>query len=402
MRNARLLLLLMATALMGMAFATPVPAQTLEATSEATDDHCSAVSVSGTDVNNGCLLHATSEGGVELRKHIFGIESHITQCNNEFHARLDEDATGYIFEQILNGAGCTRQACKDVGGEQEPWLTTGTETSGAESLTSNMCVETIPSGTNETCEITLPLDYAAGGHAYEVGQPTEISSHGITGFRCELIGHWNTEVGGTHDGSSETAIEIVHALKRLEFKKESNNLHCPVVQALPHEPIGGCLLHVSGELTLWNHVMGVEQASHNCLVEFKMRIDERGSGYAYHHTFTAPDGKPCSLEPCNEEAQALSSPWAVILSREVASYHGKQERVGWIMCTTPLDTHNNSPCWVDLPLAKLTGHQLEWGANEEIDGQGNVGNRCEVIAHFQTENSFGAIEDVELQHLPGP
>jgi hypothetical protein len=76
-------------------------AATLEIRNEAGNTHCPAVSISGTDVNGGCLIHATSEGEIEIRKHVFGIESHITTCGSEFWGRVDEDAVGYAFEEQL-------------------------------------------------------------------------------------------------------------------------------------------------------------------------------------------------------------------------------------------------------------------------------------------------------------
>jgi hypothetical protein len=214
MRNVRKLMLLAVTALAAMAFAaTSASAQTLEITNEAGGAHCSAVSLSGTDVNGGCLTHATSEANIELRKHVFGIESHITSCNNEFAGRVSEDATGYIFEQVLSGASCTRQACKPAG-EGTPWAASGSEGSfleGEEFLTTNFCVEPVGGGTDETCEIDVPLDDGtAGNHVQEYGHASEMSSHGITGFRCELTGHWISETGGTHDGDPEQEGVISH------------------------------------------------------------------------------------------------------------------------------------------------------------------------------------------------
>jgi hypothetical protein len=215
MRNARKLLLggLTAIVAMGLGSAT-ASAQTIEVTNESGGAHCTAVSLTGTDVNGGCLTHATGETATELRKHVFGIESHISSCLNEWNARSNEDAQGYIFEQVFTGASCVRQACKNGSGEAIPWVSSGNEGSaleGSEFLTTNFCVEPVGGGTDETCEIDIPLQTPGGGnHTTEFGHASEMGSHGISGFRCELVGHWNTEVGGTHDGDPEQEALSTH------------------------------------------------------------------------------------------------------------------------------------------------------------------------------------------------
>jgi hypothetical protein len=213
MRNLRKLVLLAMAASAAMAFAaSSASAQNLELVNEATGVHCPAVTLSGSDVNGGCLAHATSEGTIELRKHVFGIESHITGCNNEFAGRFNEDANGYIFEQVLTGASCSRQACKDGGGEGTPWAASAIEIPILRAtMTTNFCVEPNGGGTDETCEIDIPLvEVPKGQHRPEFGQVAEMPSHGISGFRCELVGHWNSEVGGAHDGDAEQETLWIH------------------------------------------------------------------------------------------------------------------------------------------------------------------------------------------------
>lgn len=193
--------------------APPPPVPDLEVEDEATGNHCADVTTSGTDVNGGCLTHASSEGNIELRKHVFGIESHITNCSHEFAARVGEDMTGDVLEQALAGASCSRQACKDGAGEGFPWSLTGSEGVGLEAaqfVTATFCVEPVGGGTGEVCEIDVPFDAYASQHRQEYGHATEISAHGSTGMRCELIGHWNSETGGTHDGQTEQELVVAH------------------------------------------------------------------------------------------------------------------------------------------------------------------------------------------------
>lgn len=214
-----------AGAIVSMAFAaaTASAQQTVEILSEPSGGHCPAIVVPGaggaTDVDGGCLVHGESEGNVELRKHVFGIESHITSCFTESHTRVDENGQGYGFEQqfVNTGGGppCARQACKDAGGEAEPWRAVGQErATDPENMgisTVTFCVEPTGGGTNETCEIDVPGN-EFGSHTGEAGGVAELASHGFTGFRCELVGHWLNEVGAgqTHDGQEESNSEIIH------------------------------------------------------------------------------------------------------------------------------------------------------------------------------------------------
>jgi hypothetical protein len=203
MRNAHRLLWLAAVAVTTMVLVSPATAQTLEIAEEA-GAHCPAVTLSGTDVDGGCLTHITSNGNVELRKHVFGIESHITSCVHELHGRISEDAEGYLLEQVLSGVGCQRQACIASGSEPTPWEIHSFEgtpqgvTEGSEYMTLTFCVDPLGGGQDELCEIDIPFQGYVSQHRQEYGHAAELSAHGVSGFRCELVGHWNSETGGAH------------------------------------------------------------------------------------------------------------------------------------------------------------------------------------------------------------
>jgi hypothetical protein len=183
--------------------------------------HCPAVTLSGTDVDGGCLIHAKSENfgrgaGVEFRKHVFGIESHITRCDFEFWGRVDEDATGYGFEQQLSGANCTRKAC-DEESESIQWVAVAGEIAPqTETMTMGFCFEnSFNDEGDESCEVDLPFkNNPATDHRTELGSAlaVEFSGHGVSGFRCELAGHWNSEASGTvsHDGQLPTNLTVNH------------------------------------------------------------------------------------------------------------------------------------------------------------------------------------------------
>jgi hypothetical protein len=196
-----------ASCIVGIAAAT-AGAQTLEVTEEFSGLHCPSVSLTGSFVFGGCRIHVVSNNTTEFRKHVFGIESHITSCYFEALLRLDEDASGYFANHLLTGPGCARQPC-NVGGVATPWPASGTESGAStESITTNFCIEPVGGGTDETCEIDLPVKESFQNHRYTIGALGEMSSHGVSGFRCEVVANnqWSTEnVSGNY-----TDVEINH------------------------------------------------------------------------------------------------------------------------------------------------------------------------------------------------
>lgn len=232
MLNIRKLLLLAVMAIAATVVAVPAASgqlqenhETLEYLQESIGTHCPAVSKpTAHTVSGGCLIHASSEAGVELRKHVFGVESHLTSCQNEFQGRVNEDAEGFIINQALTGASCQRQPCKEAGQAQgTPWPAHGDEAHKAtvpkagetgvpsiaghrEVLTASLCIEPIGGGADETCELDFPANQVGGTHAGEYGDAAELASHGVGGFRCEVVGHWNSETGG----AGEISVVVAH------------------------------------------------------------------------------------------------------------------------------------------------------------------------------------------------
>lgn len=232
MRNVRKLLLLAAMALAAVGLSVPAAFGQVQENHETLEildgqgNHCPAVNMA--THSGGCLIHATSETNVELRKHVFGIESHITSCTHELWGRSNEDAEGWITSHnFIGGPSCVRQPCK-VSGVSQEWPAHADEghvvgvdgetgVPAGEWGTVTFCVEPVGGGTDESCEIDIPANQAGAGLA-EFGQVTEMAGHGFSGFRCELIGHWNTEHGVGDDeneenlpgAESEDEITIVH------------------------------------------------------------------------------------------------------------------------------------------------------------------------------------------------
>jgi hypothetical protein len=251
MRNVRKLLLLAIMALTAAAIAAPAALaqsnpenhETLEITNEVTGQHCPAVTKLPHQSTGGCLIHAKSNGPVELRKHVFGIESHITTCENEFWGVVNEDAEGSIIHQVLTGANCQREACREDGEpERTPWPAHGDElhkvspprgetglvtpvAGHTEILTTNFCVVPLNMSGNESCEIDVPFNQTATTHEYEFGDAAvEMASHGVSGFRCELVGHWRTEhVNGTLENIPGGRAEVKVEVKHVEAENKAEN-----------------------------------------------------------------------------------------------------------------------------------------------------------------------------------
>jgi hypothetical protein len=245
MRNARSILLLALTALVAMAMAAPTTFgqaenhETLEVANETTGEHCPAV----TPTSGGCLLHATSNGEVELRRHVFGVEQHLASCENEFWGRVNEDGEGWLVHQKLlehPDGKCKRAPCGSASGTPSPWPAHGDEAhngvdgegplpwEGTEKMEVVFCVEPKLDGgghgSPESCEIEIPFnaDHEPTVHEYEFGHATEVPGHGVSGFRCELVGHWRTEhIAGRLENSPTGQLENTVTVTHIPFENKA-------------------------------------------------------------------------------------------------------------------------------------------------------------------------------------
>jgi hypothetical protein len=197
MRIARktMLLALMAAAAMMLA-ASAASAQSVEATIEATGEHCPPVT-SPTD--GGCLGKATGEAS--LVGHGFGIEVVASDCNITVEGRGDEDGEGYIYSATYTGDAshnCTRTPCG------LPWRAHGEETSpGVESGTVEWCARP-SSGPDNRC---LATDSGSddGDHEYS-HVVNDVSGIAHSGPDCELTnGSGVVVVDAAHP-----AVEVIH------------------------------------------------------------------------------------------------------------------------------------------------------------------------------------------------
>jgi hypothetical protein len=175
--------------------------QDAEITNESTGAHCSAVTLNGHTVSGGCAVHAVSTGGVVLRQHVFGVESTIATCNEEFTIRVNEDGSSYFTNQVLSGAGCTRVPCEEEGpgvNEKIPWPTTFRYKNGTGTIHVVSCWAPVTNHTAGTyCETERAIAPPDGTyvHRRKIGQVAEMPGTGVPGFRCEMVGEWLPETG---------------------------------------------------------------------------------------------------------------------------------------------------------------------------------------------------------------
>lgn len=214
MRKARTLLLLAAALAATLALAPSASAQapTLEVTDEANGMHCPAVTVNGHTVGGGCKVHLFSTEPTEVRKHVMGMEFHVTRCDMELTLLTNEDADGFIAGQMLSGMNCTHQACAEAGGAKKPWQVHGYEDTGVERLRVGLCIRQA-GGAEETCLIDIPFTEPVP-HRQELGKKVtgvvqEIPGGAGGSINCELVAHWHAEAQ-PDVGAGETAVEIVH------------------------------------------------------------------------------------------------------------------------------------------------------------------------------------------------
>lgn len=225
MRNVCRLSVLFAVAVAITGGGAPAAAvQTIDLREEESGLDCIGGTYEAHEITEGCLIHANGEGAMELRKHVFGIEAHITACTLEFHGRFDNEMSGLLLEQVMEGAGCTREACKMANGEAYMWgkyvpgvdevnkayADEGESPEGTTFYRVVLCFQQLNGTGKESCEVEIPFDYLPTQHRIEFGHAGEISSVGASGFDCEIVGHWITEYGDIHDGRDEQEVIVLH------------------------------------------------------------------------------------------------------------------------------------------------------------------------------------------------
>jgi hypothetical protein len=223
MRLARNLFLLAATAIAMLAFATPA-ANAIEVTDEPTGNHCTEVSTDEGQqnamhiVSGGCEVHATTEPNTtaNLIGHFEDAsEVTISECENEFNARLHESGNGLIYnQQLIEMGACGLVACDEANGEKIPWPANLMEFGAIEALQVTFCVRGSSQeegAQGNPCTVFIPL-VVGPDHEYEFttiapGPTLPHSTGAPLQSRCSqnaaisLTGHWEV---------TDTPVEIAH------------------------------------------------------------------------------------------------------------------------------------------------------------------------------------------------
>jgi len=193
----------------------------------------------------------------------------------------------------------------------------------------------------------------------------------------------------------------------LEVEDELNGGHCPPVSLVGHTVTGGCEVHGAseGEVTMRQHVFGIESTVTTCETEGTGRVNEDGEGYATQAIITSHGA--CNRQPCDEETGTKEVRPAHGVGREDSSHPGYSEIGRATFCSeSPSNTSHPSgevSCLIDVPGRESEiNHQGESGEPPpgEIPGIGTAGFRCELIGHWMTEAANSGEEtNTEVIHL---
>jgi hypothetical protein len=124
MRNsfAKAVKAILAILAVGLVAGSPAMAENVEIYDETGESPvpCSEVEVdSETEVvTGGCEIHVVSDGTISYRRHVFGVETLVAACNEEFQVNLDEDGRGYMSQVEWTGSSPCGEFEMEDG---EPW-----------------------------------------------------------------------------------------------------------------------------------------------------------------------------------------------------------------------------------------------------------------------------------------
>jgi hypothetical protein len=201
-----MLFLSLAAMVAAMALAGSASAQSVEVYDEepTQNHHCGTVTLVLHAVSGGCLVDAHTTSNAVLEQHITTpvvTEAVVSSCSNEFDARIGENGSGYIYNQVLLpvGPNCNIQPCDEASGVKRPWAFTiseaGPSSAEHETLNVTFCTRLFdqPAGTpGTTCNVNVGLEETApGSHQYELSA-NESPCLNLGGI-VELSGSWRIE-----------------------------------------------------------------------------------------------------------------------------------------------------------------------------------------------------------------
>jgi hypothetical protein len=189
------------------------------------------------------------------------------------------------------------------------------------------------------------------------------------------------------------------------------DLNCPVVTPTPAPnpgPLstsGGCRMHVAGaNIAQSEHLTagGTEVLVSNCTVEFHMRLDADGEGYASHQEFTG-DPATCTKKPCGQVTPPITEGRAFSVYLQETE-PAPRERIVFLFCLENRDGSGAaSHCEATLTVSEPTRHRYQFVA-VDASGHGAVFPHCEWNGTLDTEAALEAScehqneQSIEIRH----
>jgi hypothetical protein len=156
-----------------------------------------------------CNVHAV--GSSSLTTHIFGGESVVSQCTDEFTASIGGGGNGTIGTIVNTGANCTRQECGHPTGSWTLRLAGETDVTANQDeghQTVDFCLENLDGTGDNNCTLELHVSESANNHryTYRTGSGTA-NDCSIPFGTIEVNGSWTSEAVA---GTGEDNVELVH------------------------------------------------------------------------------------------------------------------------------------------------------------------------------------------------
>lgn len=210
---------------------------------------------------------------------------------------------------------------------------------------------------------------------------------------------------------AQTEPELHNQAPRILAAQEvhgANDVACPAVTPSPppnpgpNATTGGCVQHYSAQNVLWTgHPAGGAEVLHStCDVEFDVRLDAAGEGYATHPEITQGSAGTCDRAPCvgaNGEGRA----WTIHMQETEVAGQGAREEMVLLTCTFNVSTPETPfHCEFTIPISQTAPHRYRWAA---IDVAGH-GSPCGWTGTFDQEAALGgtceqqADQNVEIRH----
>jgi hypothetical protein len=165
----------------------------------------------------------------------------------------------------------------------------------------------------------------------------------------------------------------------VEITNEATGQPCPDATS---SSSGGCLLHMSGEVALSEHLFGLEALFSNCLVEYQVRIGGDGDGWIYNWGVADHPGVNNCVLPCSG-----ASPIRV---EETAA---STEALVYSVCHRRQTDGRTVSCPISQPVVDTGDHSYVATATD-LRGTVATSPQCEVDGQLTFEGT-----GIEIAHL---